>query len=1490
LIIVLSAVAGLLLFLNLLLNFPAVQTWLTHRVASYFSAKLHAKVEVGKVDFEFLKKLVLRNVYIQDQRQDTIFSFGTLKVDIGTLDFKQHKLYVSDIEVDDSRLHFTTYKGTHELNLQFIVDALASKDTTPKPPGPKWDLQVGTIWLNNIDLRLRNGNDTSTYNGIKFSDMQVHNINAKFTDVKFEGDTLRADIERLTAKEQSGFTLEDFHCYVKLSSKLMELDALRILTPTTDLSTDLVFRYSKFPDFFDFVNKVDMHAVFRKSKLCFDDISYFGDALKGVHNCFILSGEYSGKVNDLRGHNMDIQWGKYSRLQGDALLTGLPDIDKTLLKINITSLVTSKKDVESLPRPPFDKEGYFVKLPDNLDYFGVADISGSFNGYISDFTADVIVSTDIGDLSGKLTMKEDTANSSRTSYKGSLTTSAFDIGTFWGQKNLGPVTASVSIEGRGLSRNNADAKLVGTVQGFSFKKYNYTNLTLNGELRKGFFSGVLDANDPNLQMDFTGSVDIASDIHSYDFNASVAKMDLVKLNLIHDTTGQEVLATHVKMTMKGNNLDAMDGTLHIDSTHFAYHKDNYHLNRLDLVSSHNKETHNISMKSDYADVKLSGYFPLTRAGECVQNLMHAYIPSVFHEELREKEESGHGSKKVEKLLYHDYALDIHFNENTGLTDLFIPSLSIANGSDIKATYKESTDAVSLTGKSPLIQWAGKKVKDWNIEATGNSNRLTFKTTSDSLFISDSLYAASFVANGHISKDSVHYTIKWNNDSANYASIPGYIAFPNKTEVDFKFQNPVINLSDSAWQVNGKNRVSIDTNGIIANDMEFYHNMQSIFVQGKLSTQKNDAMVVTLKRFNLKNFNIGSGTDLQGTVDGTMSVANVYNPHPFFAGALNFSKLRLNKQSLGDGSVNSYWDNESNSLALNGQFIDHDTSLFSFIGNYYDRDSNNLSADITMHGLPIKIFQPYIKDYTSDADGKVSGNGHVFGNLNKPLFKGNMTVAIKRVKLDYLNTYYHSPGINVEVVPDTFRIVPSPLLDDRQDSATVSGLLTHNHFKDFNLDFNMDATDFMCLNTNEALNSLYYGKAYATGNVKIYGPTSNIHIDANITTDKGTVFNIPLSNAAEIDQGDFVRFTDKKNLAKNKQAYKVQMGGLQMDFRVHATPDATTNLIFAQKVGDVMTGTGYGTIDVSMNTAGFFDIRGNYTVTDGNYLFTLRNTFSKNFTIREGGTINWSGDPYNADINITASYDKKRTTLAPLSSLFPDDSTVAKKSYPYSCDMILKGKLQAPQISFNIDLPTVDANTRQVVDSYLQSNQDELDRQVFALLILNSFLPPQDRPSSGSSANAGIAAGLNSTEFLADELNSMLTGISNKFNVGFVYQPGTGVSTQELQVLFSTQLFNDRVAINSDVGTLATPTGENTNNIVGEVNVEYKVSKDGKLRLKAFNRANDNSTINLSNAPYTQGGGVSYRESFNSIGELWTRFKNKFKKNAKKEQTNSTATN
>jgi hypothetical protein len=406
----------------------------------------------------------------------------------------------------------------------------------------------------------------------------------------------------------------------------------------------------------------------------------------------------------------------------------------------------------------------------------------------------------------------------------------------------------------------------------------------------------------------------------------------------------------------------------------------------------------------------------------------------------------------------------------------------------------------------------------------------------------------------------------------------------------------------------------------------------------------------------------------------------------------------------------------------------------------------------------------------------------------------------------------------------------------------------------------------CLNTDASMNSLFYGKAYVSGLVKITGDVYNINMDINAKTEKNTHLFIPISSESEISDNDFVRFTNKKIQLNKDDNYKVDLSGITLNMGLDVTPDADVQIIFDNKIGDIIKAKGNGNLKLEITTLGDFNMYGDYAIDQGDYLFTLKNVINKHFTIQKGSSLKWNGSPYDAYADITAIYQVKTS----LYNLNPADADSAenKKRIDVDCLLSMKDKIFNPTITFDIDLPNSSENKKNLVKSYT-STEEEMNRQIFSLLILNSFTKPDDKNIVGT-VSTGL--GSTSTELLSNQLSNWLSQISKKFDIGVNYRPGTQLTSEELEVALSTQLFDDRLSIDGNVGYSGAQSGTGkTSNIVGDVNVEYKIPPTGRFVLKGYNKSNTVDLLNT-NAPYTQGLGIFYRREFDSFGELLKRKK------------------
>ena len=361
-----------------LLRTPRVQTWLAQRATAYLSDELKTKVSVGKVSIRFFKSVVLKDFYIEDLHHDTLLFAKELVVNIKDFNYNKQHLVVSQLKLDNARFYLMRYHGENHDNIQFISDYFSSgKDTVASTSA--WKIKLEKIRLQDVSFRHDVQDDTLQKAGVDFAHLDVKNINGNFDDISFVNDSVFLSIQKLRFIDKSNFELTELSTIAKVAPDEMRLKELVIRTPHTDLHTDLTFRYDSMSAFDDFLTKINFNSDFRNSTVSFNDIAFFASDLKGINQSVKLDGNFKGTVNRFKGKNVTINIGEHSFFNGNVAMTGLPAIEETYMDIQATDVQLNKKDIESIPLPPFNQQNH-VAIPDNLVSLGKVDFKGKFTG------------------------------------------------------------------------------------------------------------------------------------------------------------------------------------------------------------------------------------------------------------------------------------------------------------------------------------------------------------------------------------------------------------------------------------------------------------------------------------------------------------------------------------------------------------------------------------------------------------------------------------------------------------------------------------------------------------------------------------------------------------------------------------------------------------------------------------------------------------------------------------------------------------------------------------------------------------------------------------------------------------------------------------------------------------------------------------------------------------------------------------------------------
>ena len=1436
-----------------------VQTKITQYIAGYLSDELNTEVSVQGVDIGFFNRIILEGLYVEDLKGDTLAHLSRLHLGVNYLGIDNNTVRLSKIRIDDLKFYLQKYEGDEKLNLQFLIDYFKVPKDTLK--SPVWDITSNELELRNASFQLRDHYAESTNIGIDYKDLDVRKINLNIKQIKIDGDTIYGNITKLNCYENRGFYLKDFKGKAKVSEKELLVQDVEIQTQHSDVKLDLRYTYNEWLDYKNFVSNVKMDYQFEHSQVDLKDVAFFAKGLTGLEEKITLSGHIYGSIASLNARDLKMTYGDKTVLEGDLDLDGLPNINETFIHVTLNRLNTHYTDLIKVPLPPFG-EGKYLKLPSNVANLGTVNFKGSFTGFVNDFVAYGKLNTAIGQLRTDISLKQD-AKTNKLAYNGELQSFGFDVGKFFEEEKIGKVSLDAKITGKGLTKDDINAVLVGQVQSAELVGYNYKKIDVNGRFERSMFSGEISVQDTNLALIFRGGFDLSQELPQFNFHADVVTANLYELNLLRDREDATVSGV-VDVDFVGDDIDNLLGVIEVSNATYQQKNDSlYRVDRFALNVEQEGEIKTLSLRSGIVDADFDGIFNFRSIPLAVNNLLQKHLPSY----------AG-----AFKPLDPDKALEFGFNielNNTSILTYFLASnLSISDSSSFNGSYSSLKNEVHLNGDLARASFNGVTLDGLRIEVENPGKEFILGVYSKRVSFTDSIYLSDFEVSTFTFNDSLGLVVKWDNKTKieNAALIRGVASFPKNEEISFHLESSKITIAGLDWEVAENNLVQVDTSAVQFSNFRFINEMQSIGLNGGVSKDPNSKLKVRLNDFDLSNFNIAtkrSGLSFEGKVSGNAQVSGVYN-ELFLTNQLTVDSLTLNDVLIGSGELNNTWIPSTRSVQVFGLFKRGDKTSLSVVGEFLpgaDRKQNfNLKASVDR--IPLSLFDPYIKKVLTDVKGVAKADVTLKGKLKSPKLSGYVVLKEADMLVTYLNTRYRVND-TVEVRPDGFYLQNLTALDEDDNVAKINGWIKHDDFKKFRFDAKLVAQDFLALNTNSAMNSLYYGKAFGSGQVRFFGVPKDMHLELAMKTERGTRFRIPLFGAKNVNESDFITFVKPKGAEDQlelDEKYQVSFKNLTLDMDIEVTSDAEVQLIFDPAVGDIIKGKGDGDIALSLDKAGNFKMFGDYYINKGEYLFTLQNIINKKFLIQQGGTINWSGDPYQALVNIEAIYGV-RTSLYDL--MYPDTTNDSyRKRIQVDCLLKLTDNLLNPNIAFDIDLPNTDEATRTEVRNKIGvGNIQEMNRQVFGLLVLNRFFPTEDQNQALQQAGGFLSS--SSAEMISNQLSNWLSKISNDFDIGLNYRPGDNITSDELQASLSTQLFNNRILVDGNVGVANTQSS--SSNIVGDVIVEYKITSDGRFRVRAFNKSNDINTL-TDNAPFTQGVGLTYQREFDRLGDLFRRRK------------------
>nr|WP_216657777.1 translocation/assembly module TamB domain-containing protein [Sphingobacterium shayense] len=1420
----------------LALQFAAVQTYVSKKVASFLSSQLDTDISIGRVYLKPFRSLELQSLLINDQKGNKLFYAKNITAGLSLTKILSNKIVVKKLDIQEAFLNYEIFQDSS--NATFIIDYFSSDKKEDDAPSAKLELEIQQIELFDNEMRFTDHRFKSRKkNAINFNALELTQISGSFNDIEYDENHVSSDIKKLQFTDKSGLRVKEFSAKSFVSNSMMEFTNLRVQTNRSKVGNYLMMSYNSFSDFGDFITKVKMEGSLNNSFVDSRDIALFAPEIVKVNfTADIQQASLAGTVEHIQANDVILRTKRNTSFKGDFSIDGLPKIENTLFDFKIASLETSAEELEDLiPSLTNVKD---LRLPLQLHQLGNVSYKGVAKGFYHQFEVDGIAQTKLGTIEteSKIILKP------TLSYSGKIISPSFDLGTIINAKNIETTGFNIDFEGEGSRRESLYLRASGDLQDINFHKYTYQNLKFQGEIADEIFvvNGKID--DPFASLTYDGKVNLSEQVPLYQFSSVIQTLDLKKLN-IFDKDSIVISNSNIKGDLHGNSLNSLNGEITSSHLQFSSSRGEFMMGYLNFSSDGDEQNKRLTIKSDVVDGSMNGQIDLNTIGPYFRSLAMRYAPAI----------------NIESKPYNpqNFDLKLDIKSFAPISALFDPNLKLDDGANLSANFSSDNYTATFQAFSPIVTYKGIRLKNLTLLENADDTDFSLDISADRLNFTDSTYIDNIKIANVLANDSLNFEIALSEtDRANYINLNGNIHFAHNKPAYIRLNKSDIVLNNEQWSINQEAELRVSKGKIYLNNLQFKRDRQEIKLDGILSNQDDD-LNITFHDFSLSSLSGITkplGIQLVGNLSGDLRLNSVF-ASPNLSAHITTTPIVYNNLPIGNLSINADYDPNFGIIHLSSELRDIDGDGIDLNGTYNINNPNDaLSLMGRARNVDLGIAQPFLRSLISDLYGTISGDVTITGSLKRPVFNGFSHIKEASFLVNYLQSSYEILEQHAVMENNNIFFKDFQFKDERAIIASSNGSINLNKLSDPEINIQVAANNLQILNTKRDDNELFYGTAFASGNFSFSGPTSALAININARSEANTTITLPFNTSLTVSDSDFLYFMNPDSAESSAKATKRLFKGLTMNMDLALTPDAVINL--ENNIGS-LTGTGNGNISLRLSNLGDLEMFGDYHIANGKFHFTAQDFFNKYFDLKQGGTIRWAGNPAEAIVNISASY-QQRTSIAPLYNAAGraenNDRILAQ------ADMLLKGSLSQPDVSFELNFPQ-DPYVKDELQGYL-SDINNVNQQAISLIVRRSFTPASTQEFGREVNNTLLSAG---TEIAFNQLNSV---ISQSLNMNFLDLNIRSFNDASASLRF----FDDRLIFTGGV----TDRSKNQVNdltlfsdqIATDAELTFRLRDDGNLVLRAYNRLNTRNFLFTPYSDYISAVGLVYRQEFNSLSDFW----------------------
>ena len=1340
--------------------------------------------------------------------------------------------------------------------------AVASKTLTAKN---QWKVSVKQIDLKDDRLSYNIGNKAKKINAFDASHLSYRQITLKASDLLYSSDLTELSIEKFYAVDQNGFTITKFETDFRMDEHSISAKNILAKTSNSSLEGDLLLSYKSLNSLVDSMQYANLHADVKKMSIYNADVLYFSPLLseqsffKNSNTTTTASGVISGTLTNLKGENLEIHTGTNTSLKTDFNITGLPDFKKAVFHFPNLRISSGRKDIAMIAGPSLPES---IELPENIS------LQIAFNGAMKSFKTTIGMSCSFGSahLYAMIDPKEN--------FSTKVTFTHFDLGRLLKDRKMyGPATLTAEAIGHGLDMKTIQAKIKAEVSQIYLNQYDYHNLMVDGRISGREFEGKINLNDSNAMLDFDGLVNLNPRQEYYKFRLNLKGANLKKLHFTETDTRIGLLAF---ADLKGSTANNINGKAKISNILIMHEGKKYRLDSFLVASINEPKKSELSLKSSLIGIKYSGSLSPTKISAELTALINNYFP------ISSLDKKSGQVKQKKSTEPQNFNFEIQLHNHPIISEVLLPQLKEFEPGLITGSFDSEKSELKLNANMHKIVYGSTVINDLAVIVSSDLSALNYKISTSSILNTqvkfDNLLLEGKLADQRIFANISSIDQKQNKKLQIHSEI-----VMDQNDYKITLDPKEFYLMDDRWDIAADNYIKVGKQGFLIHHFNIQKGESQINITSVNDKFKDD-LSLEIRNFKLDDVSriIEKDTSfVKGKVDGNVLLKSVNNSYGIIADA-KISDLFVRNIPIGNLSLKAE-NPTSEKFDIDVRLSGADNNLTangSYIPNGGD---HSINLKMAIQSLSMQTLKAFSFGQITDASGSLSGKFQVQGSTSAPEVTGEIVFSNAFVTPAILNNRLELKQETVQIKNDGIYFNSFTILDAKKHAINIDGVVHMKNFSDFIFDLHINSKDFLLFNSTARNNKEYFGRMVIDSKIDISGPLTLPVVNARLKVKKGSYFTFAVpEEKLSADKGEgIVEFED--TLIQNpilygsvqKEATKSTLTGFDLSSIIEIDKQATLRLLIDPASSDSLVVRGEAALSFAIDRSGKMSLTGAYNLEEGSYVVSLESVIKRKFDIESGSTIIWNGDPMSADISINAIYEVRTSPIDLVADqmigLSEADINAYKQRYAFLVYLKLRGELLKPEISFEIKLRPEDkgilngaVNAKLTL---LNEDPSALNKQVFALLVLGRFI--QENPLQTETSGVSSAARATVGKLLSAQLNQLssklVSGVELNFDVQSYdeYQSGQAQGRTQVDIGVKKQLFNERLSV--QVGGVVDVEGEkakqnSASNITSDVTVEYKLTTDGRYRLKGFRHNLYEGAID--GQLVETGAGIQYVRDFN----------------------------